>query len=488
MALGAKLLQKLNQSLLMTPQLQQAIKLLQLGRVEYLEAIEQELLENPTLEELARDDADEHVISNSPQSEGETEIYEVSADLSSSNLEVQQEPKTESDWENFIDSYSDYQGAALAKGSQPQEDKPEYEVASPNSETLAEYLISQIRFADIDQDVKRIACFIIGNLDHNGYLSCSEADMLIQSGSEPKVFKKALDFVRSLEPCGIGAIDLQQCLLLQLEFSGLVDSLAAKIVSKHLDKLEKKKLDLIAKEEKVSIEQVKQAIEAVRKLEPFPGRNFSSDTARYVTPDVYVQKVQGEWVLNLNEEGLPKLRVNPYYLALLKKEANESNVDKEYIQDRLKAAAWLIKSDMQRRQTILKVADSIVKFQRAFLEHGISKLKPLVLKDVADDIGMHESTVSRITANKYIHTPQGVFELKFFFTSGIKTSSGDVSASAIKDRIKTIISSEIASKPVSDQEIVEMLARENVQIARRTVAKYRETLGIEPSSQRKRAF
>ncbi len=473
----------------MTPQLQQAIKLLQLGRLEYLEAIEQELLENPILEEMRDEPAEDK---NTAENSEPTEIFQLDSEISPLSPD-QQAPdqqateQTESNWEDLIDGYSDYQGAASAKGLQAEEGKSDFEVASPNSESLSQHLISQIRFADIDDNIKKVACFIIGNLDHNGYLCQSEEELLEQSESSAQDFRTALDFIRSLDPCGVGATDLRQCLLLQLEFNGLTDSLAARVVRNHLDKLEKKKLDQIAKEEKVSIDELKQAIESIRRLEPYPGRNFSSETPRYVTPDVYVQKVQGQYVLNLNEDGLPKLRINPYYLSLMKKEA-EASPDKEYLQDRLKAAAWLIKSDLQRRQTILKVAESIVKFQRSFLDNGISKLKPLVLKDVADDIGMHESTVSRVTSNKYIHTPQGVFELKFFFTSGIKSSGGDVSASAIKDKIKTIISHETPGKPVSDQEIVEMLAKENVQIARRTVAKYRETLGIEPSSQRKRAF
>lgn len=505
MAMEARLVQKLSQSLLMTPQLQQAIKLLQLGRVEYLEAIEKELLENPILEEV-REDGREFNDDSSPNSKPETEIiqFDGSSDNSGDDFtnnsseafsaldQVDTTAPSASeptmDWEGFVDSFTDYQGAATPKGLMDHEDKPSYEGSTSSQETLCEHLVSQIRFADVDEKTQYIATFIIGNLDNNGYLLSDHQELADEAQCSMAEFNETLEFVRSLEPAGVAAKDLKECLLLQLEFADLKGSLAYQIVSEHLEKLEKRKLDVIAKAEKVSLEEVKKAVDIIRKLEPHPGRNFSEDTARYVTPDVYVQKVAGEYVLNLNEEGMPKLRVNPYYLGLLKNELGDAAQNKEYLADRLKAAAWLIRSDMQRKQTILKVAESIVKFQRPFLDHGISRLRPLVLKDVADDIGMHESTVSRVTSNKYMHTSQGVFELKFFFTTGIKTAGGDVSASSIRDRIKTIIAQETQSKPVSDQEIVDILNKEKIDIARRTVAKYRETLGIEPSSQRKKAF
>lgn len=496
MALEARLVQKLSQSLLMTPQLQQAIKLLQLGRLDYLEAIERELLDNPMLEEVREDGRDE----NSPNTRNETEIIQLDDSSNSGESSASQgdsesldshEPNpTEPamDWEGFVDSFTDYQGSATPKGLIDQDERPAYEGATPEQQSLAEHLLAQIRFADIDDNTRRIAAYIVGNLDGNGYLPSEREELAQEASCSCEELAEALEFVRSLDPVGIGAKDLRECLLLQLEFAGFSSSLAYRIVETHLDKLEKRKLDVIAKAEKVTIDEVKRAVEIVRKLEPHPGRNFSQETARYVTPDVYVTKVNGEYVLSLNEEGLPKLRVNPFYLNLLRQESSDATKNKEYLQDRLKAASWLIRSDLQRRQTILKVAESIVKFQRPFLDHGISRLRPLVLKDVADDIGMHESTVSRVTSNKYMHTSQGVFELKFFFTTGIKTASGDVSASSVRERIKTLIAQENSAKPISDQEIVELLSKEKVEIARRTVAKYRETLGIAPSSQRKKAF
>jgi RNA polymerase sigma-54 factor len=238
----------------------------------------------------------------------------------------------------------------------------------------------------------------------------------------------------------------------------------------------------------VEIEEVVRAMGSIRTLDPKPGRPFAGETTRYIVPDVYVQKVGNDYVVTMNEDGIPRLRMNPIYTTMIKEAGPSEAFNKAYLTERVRAASWLIKSIQQRQQTIYRVAESIMKFQRAFLDHGISRLKPLVLKEVADDIGMHESTVSRVTSEKYVHTPRGVFELKFFFTSGIKTSTGDISSSSVKERIKTLIAAESNKNPISDQQIVEILKGEKIDIARRTVAKYRETLGIPSSSQRKAAF
>ena len=266
------------------------------------------------------------------------------------------------------------------------------------------------------------------------------------------------------------------------------DSLAGKIIQFQLKELERCRYDLIAKQLKCTLDEVHQAVHAIRALEPRPGREFFYENTYYVTPDIYVYKVGGEYVITQNEQGIPKLRVSPYYLSVLKEKASEAPEQSSYLNEKLKAASWLIKSIHQRQQTIFKVSESIVKFQKEFLDYGVSKLKPLVLKTVADDIEMHESTVSRVTTNKYIHTPQGVFELKYFFTTGIKSGNKEVSSSSVKDTIRLLIQEEDKSKPLSDQKIVAILEEQNVQIARRTVAKYREALGIPSSSRRKRAF
>lgn len=483
MALETKLVQKLSQSLMMTPQLQQAIKLLQLGRLEYKEAIERELLENPILEEMKEEGAKGESSEPLPQfAEGGAESAEGDAP------EPKGDAESKVDWEGYLESFTDHSGSATPKGTFDFEDRPQLENTLTRAESLSEYLYSQLRLLDIDAEEKRIGVHIIGNLDKDGYLCASIDEIAAESGHSPTEIECVLDIIKELDPPGIGAQDLGQCLLIQLEHMGLGDGVAAKIVRDHLDKLEKRKYDQIAKELQVPVQSVYQAVTTIQALEPRPGRPFADDETRYITPDVYVQKVSGEWVITLNEDGLPKLRISPYYLKLLQDSDPSVSGSKSYLHERLKAASWLIKSIHQRQQTIYRVAESIIKFQKEFLDYGIDKLKPLVLKDVAQDIGMHESTVSRVTTSKYIHTPQGVFELKYFFTTGIKSASGDMSSSSVKERIRNIIVAEDPKNPISDQDIVEMLQKENIDIARRTVAKYRETLGILSSAKRKKLF
>ncbi len=297
-----------------------------------------------------------------------------------------------------------------------------------------------------------------------------------------------MNIVKTLEPAGVGARNLQECLMFQLERIEKHHELEGIIVTQHLDKVEKRRLDLIAKEESCSIEQVKDAINIIRMLEPWPGRQFVDDSTRYIVPDIYVSKIGKDYVISLNDDGIPKLRVSPYYMNLMKESAIGDKDSRTYIQERVKSATWLIRSIHQRQQTIYKVTEAIISRQKDFLDSGIDHLKPLVLKEIADQIGMHESTVSRVTTNKYVHTPQGVFELKFFFTNGIKTDSGEISSSSLKERIKNLIAAEPENSPLSDQQIAEVLKESKISIARRTVAKYRESLGIPSSSQRRRAF
>ena len=312
-------------------------------------------------------------------------------------------------------------------------------------------------------------------------------DIAFQSGQDFDLVESALRRIQELDPPGVGARDLSECLLLQLRFHAQGDSMAAAIVRDHLALLEGRRYDKIAKELGVSIDEVVAASNVIAALEPKPGRNFGEGDVRYITPDVFVQKVGDEYVVTLNDEGLPRLRVSSYYRQVLG--ATGGGEAKRYIQEKMRSAAWLIKSIQQRQHTLFKVTSSIVKFQREFLDQGISHLKPLVLKDVATDIGMHESTVSRATANKYAHTSQGIFELKFFFTSSLKSGDGaEVSAESVKDRIKAIIGTEDPRRPFSDQHIAKVLAGEKVDIARRTVAKYREAMGILPSSKRRQVY
>lgn len=487
MALEAKLVQKMSQSLLMTPQLQQAIKLLQLGRLEYKEAIEKELLENPILEEV-RESGDSGE-SATPSNEFEGGAGEAQDTQIPVEVEAQvNTPEGPADHESYLESFSDAHGSSSARGQGESDDRSPLEASVSRAETLQEYLLNQLRMADVAPEDQPIALQILGNLDKNGYLCSSYEELAKEAGCSVEDVIRVIEIFRGFDPAGVGARDLGECLLIQLENMEMGSALPARIVRDHLDKLERRKYDQIAKVEKVTVQEVYRAVSVIRTLEPRPGRQFADEATRYVVPDIYVQKVAGEYVITLNEEGLPRLRVSPYYMQLLKSGEYGNNPNRVYLNERLKAASWLIKSIHQRQQTIYKVTESIMKFQREFLDLGIERLKPLVLKDVADDIGMHESTVSRVTTNKYVHTPQGVFELKFFFTSGIKSAEGDLSSSSIKEKIKNLIAAEDQQNPISDQQIVDILKKDNIDIARRTVAKYREGLGILSSSKRKKLF
>ncbi len=478
MALEIKLNQKLSQSLVMTPQLQQAIKLLQLGRVEYLEMIERELLENPVLEEQS----DGETSSSSSESAAQDSLPETEP----RERESQSQENKSSDYPDFAqDSAFEYSRARKGDG---EGERPSIEATVSNPTGLASHLLWQLRTSELPEADEDIAAQIIGNLDRNGYLCCSIEELSALCGRCVETIEPVLQLVQSLDPPGIAARDLRECLLIQLEQVGLSDTLAWSIVSHHLSELEIRRYDAIAKREGVTVEQVYEAIKVIQKLEPRPGRPFADEAPIYITPDVYVRKVGDEYVVSLNDSGVPKLRLNPMYQALLTEGRGKEAPDKEYLQDRIRSASWLIKSIQQRQQTIYKVTQSIVRFQREFLEHGVSALKPLVLRDVASDVGMHESTVSRVTTNKYVHTPQGVFELKYFFTSGLRTDGGEVSSESVKDRIRDLVAKENPKKPLSDQAIVASLKSEGIDIARRTVAKYREMLNILSSSRRKRVF
>jgi RNA polymerase sigma-54 factor len=485
MGLETKLVQKMGQSLLMTPQLQQAIKLLQLGRLEYKDAIERELLENPVLEEVR----EEFFSSGLPAPEpSPLEPTILSGSPSSEREETTAGTEPKADWDDYIDAFTDYRGSASNKGSGDFEDRQPPEVVSVVSESLEHHLLEQVRLNDFSEHDRYIAQYLIGSLDDDGYLVCSYEEVAAACSVAVDDVAMVADSIRFFDPAGVCTRNLQECLLTQLEAKGLSDRLEARIVSLHLDKLEKRRLEAIAKAEGVTVEEVMRAVMSIRTLEPKPGRPFAGETTRYIVPDVYVQKVGNDYIVTMNEEGIPRLRMNPMYTSMIKEADSAESFNKAYLTERIRAASWLIKSIQQRQQTIYRVTESIMKFQCDFLDHGISRLKPLVLKEVADDIGMHESTVSRVTSEKYVHTPRGVFELKFFFTSGIKTSTGDISSSSVKERIKSLIATEPPKNPISDQQIVEILKSEKIDIARRTVAKYRETLGIPSSSQRKASF
>ena len=346
-------------------------------------------------------------------------------------------------------------------------------------------MMGQLQESNLSEAEQPIGATIIYNLNDDGISKPRWRNWRRNSKSMPAEVERVLKRVQRFDPPGVAARDLRECLYAQLKNLGMEESLAARIVRNHLDLLEKHRYPEIAKVLGVPVETVGQAAKVISLLEPKPGRDYGGDEPTYVVPDVYIHKVGEDFVVTLNRDAVPRLRLAGYYQRVL----NDTDVapeTQEYLQERLRSARWLVKSIYQRQQTIFKVATSIVKFQRAFFDHGISLLKPLVLKDVAEDIRMHESTISRATANKYAHTPQGIFELKFFFTSGVKGAGGeDVSAETVKEKIRAMVPRRPQGDPLSDQAIAEMLRAKQINIARRTVAKYRQAMGILPSANRK---
>ncbi len=482
MALDLRLQVKLSQQLVMTPQLQQAIKLLQLSRMELVDVVNQELAENPLLEEGqdAKEEREESALT-----EETPETFESSPEQ---ELKGEDEGMGDIDWQTYLEGYS-LSSTDSRDSYEDLEERPSYESLLTKHNSLYDHLMWQLSLSPFREEELVVATEIIGNLDDSGYLKSSIEELVEITQQEPEFVEAVLYKVQEFDPAGVACRDLQECLILQLERVDLDESLAADILNNCLSELEGRKYPVIAKMLKVTLEEVLAAAKLISELDPRPGRAYNEEDIHYISPDIFVHKVGDEYVVTQNDEGLPNLRINSFYRNAL---SDSSSVDKkagEYIQDKMRSAVWLIKSIHQRQRTIYKVTKSIVKFQREFFDHGIEHLKPLVLRDVAEDIEMHESTVSRVTTNKYVQTPQGLFELKFFFNSGINTADGDAVASeSVKSRIKEIIGSEDPKKPFSDQKIVTLLKEQDINIARRTVTKYREMLGLGSSTERKRLF
>ncbi|WP_373046564.1 RNA polymerase factor sigma-54 [Vulgatibacter sp.] len=487
---------RMQQSLVMTPQLQQAIKLLQLSRMELESLIRDEIEQNPVLEENTSSLEQDRIeaVAEKPSidrfEEAQLEPPNVARDATA-QVSTDAQPN-EIDWENYLNNYQLAPPTTSNKGLS--DDLPSFEANLTRSTTLDEHLLGQARLADFTEEEGRVAEYILGNLDDDGYFRIEvEGDPLIlaasQAGVSLAVANRALQKLQKLEPIGVCARDLQECLLIQARHWGEENSLVGQIIRHHLKHLETRNLKAIARDLKAELEDVIEAVKTIAEMNPKPGREYASDDAQYITPDVYVHKVGDEYVVVVNDDGLSKLKISSHYRDALKSGEAKANGAKDFIQEKLRSAQWLIRSIHQRQRTIFKVTESIVKFQKDFLDKGIKHLKPLILRDVAEDIGMHESTVSRVTTNKYVHTPQGIFELKYFFNSGIAKTGGDeVASEAVKDEIKKICAAEDSSKPYSDQKIVELLHDRGIEIARRTVAKYREMLGILPSSKRKKLY
>ena len=489
MALELRQHLKLTQQLVMTPQLQQAIKLLQLSRVELIEAIDQEMEINPVLEESESEDAqssDDSGQSKSTQGEKPDETEGQMPTLASSDLEeIPWEDKAiqEMDWKHLWDEES---RVTLPSYSFEQKEAPNYENILTSTTDLTEHLMWQFQMSRFNDTERQIGCLIMGNLDKNGYLKVTAEEIAKDIGCTSEAVENVLKRVHVFDPVGIAARDLRECLLIQLNHQGINDPLIRGLIMEHLGNIERHNYQAIAKDTGCSMEDIVKAIDVITELEPRPGQYYSNEHIQYIVPDLYIYKVDDEYVISLNDEGMPRLRISPFYRDAIKNGIAQHSA-KDFIQEKLKSAIWLIRSIHQRQKTVYKVTKSIIKFQRDFLDKGIIHIKPLILKDVADDVDMHESTVSRVTTNKYAHTPQGIIELKFFFSSGLHRKNGcDVATRSIKELIRQMIQEEDLTRPYSDNQIMDLLARDNITIARRTVAKYRDIMGILPSSRRKR--
>ncbi|MBN1655169.1 MAG: RNA polymerase factor sigma-54 [Deltaproteobacteria bacterium] len=487
---------KMVQQLVMTPQLQQAIKLLQMSRLELVESVYQELMENPVLEdqsetvqdsEASAQSADWSNGGNGPTIEQANERDDKAI---AEALRGSDKKNSDIDWERYLENHT-LQGPVAFGSNRSQDELPNYEMTLTKAGNLSDHLMWQARMSDFVEDELGFTELVVGNLDERGFLTLegmSPEEVVPKLAQEAEVHpedaEEVLKIIQRFDPVGVASRTLQECLLVQAKHFDL-DQLVCDVLIHHLHDLERKDYQTIAKALSVSLEEVYDVAQVIAELEPRPARNYVTEEPHYIIPDVYVHKVGDKYFVVANDDGMPKLKISRYYRSAML----DDKKAKEYIQNKLRSAQWLIRSIEQRRKTIERVTECIVEKQYDFFEKGIEYLKPMILRDVADEVQMHESTISRVTSNKYVHTPRGLFELKFFFNSGIRRSeSEDIASESVKQTIKKIIESEDQSKPYSDQKIVELLADHGVVIARRTVTKYREMLRILSSSKRKKYF
>ncbi len=500
MALELKQQLRLSQQLVMTPQLQQAIKLLQLSRLELAGLVERELVENPVLEDASDGEIgpEEAPVDAPDAPEGAAEAPEgvEAPELELAPEGIAPEPAAageelgpsdadkvaDIDWQNYAEAYPQ----TGMREAREDDERPAFEATLTRRATLAEHLEWQLHLSPFSEDEKAAAEVIIGNLDERGYLRVGIAEVAQDAGVEESVAEAALRKVQEFDPAGVAARDLCECLTIQVRVLGIEDPLVDRILAECLDQLVKRDFRGVSRKLGIAIEDVAAAAKVIGRLEPRPGRAFGGDDPVYIVPDIYLYKIGDELHIVLNDDGLPRLRISNLYRDVLTRGSQSSKDTRAYVHEKVRSAMWLIKSIHQRQRTIYKVMQSIIKFQREFFEKGINFLKPLNLRDVADDIEMHESTVSRVTTNKYVHTPQGIFELKYFFNSSINRVDGDdIASESVKERIHTLIRSEDPRRPLSDQRIAEMLRVANINIARRTVTKYREALNLLSSTKRR---
>ncbi|MBF0169504.1 MAG: RNA polymerase factor sigma-54 [Nitrospinae bacterium] len=507
MGMEMKLQMRLSQRLVMTPMLQQAIKLLPMTRLELVQAIRQELEENPMLDELLEDDQEQdaereerddqddesdpgdNMVDTLDRQDGVTTDppetkFEEDSSLGDKN---DTDTRDEIDWDAY--SQEDLYEGGTGEGY---EERPSLDNTLKQGEGLESHLMWQLSYSAVTDEERRLGEIIIGNLNDEGYLASDLASLADAAGVSTEAMEDALILVQSFDPAGVAARDLKECLLIQVIANGFKGSIVHELVRDHLEHLDERNFPKLAKQLDYEIDDIVDAIRTIREFDPKPGLPYSSEAPHYITPDLFVVKVDDDYQVFLNDEGMPRLRINPVYQTILKNKDTRSETEKqtrEYLDNKYRSALWMIKSIEQRRQTMLKVGRSLCTFQREFLDKGINYLKPLILKDVADDIGMHESTISRVTTNKYIHTPQGLFELKFFFHSSVGSYLGnDMSSVRVKEMIKQLVKDEDSAKPLTDDQIVAALMAKDVKIARRTVTKYRKELNISSTSKRRKLY
>jgi len=486
MVIRPQLVHKQVQTLHMSQQLRQAIKLLQLNHMELVAEVQREMVENPTLEEIPGTRSEE-------LGDAGRELMERAK--SQQNDVVEQNNGAENagdkvDWEAYLERFQANAGdRKSASGPSPHDDLPPIETNLTRSSTLSEHLLEQIgTIRDFDRALEPAVDVIVHNLDHRGYLDATMEQLREESGSDDDTIERARQQVMRLDPVGCGAFDLSECLAVQARLRWPEDLNVARIVSDHLRDLERRNYANIARVLDQTVEDVIEYHRMIRRLDPRPGLPFAGDEDHYITPDVVVVKIGDRWQILQNEDGLPRLRVSRFYRQVLRDKSSRRE-DRRYIKEKLDAADFLIKSIYKRQRTIHKVMNAILERQQQFFEHGAEHLRPMILRDVADQIGVHESTVSRVTSNKYVQTKHGIFELKYFFNAAITGDSGeDLAGAAVKQKIKKLIGEENPKKPLSDSALAKLLKADGVSIARRTVAKYREAMGILSSSKRKRMF
>ncbi len=490
MALEQKLSLKLAQKLVMTPSLQQAIKLLQMTRMELQTVVAQELVENPVLEE-----GDETFETETTDEEDE-ETAETQPEETATDELDHQESMDDIDLDAY---FNDYLEGSTGPSVFESREAPPLENTLTREPDLYDHLLWQLHMTEVSARQREIAELIIGNLDPDGFLVASTEELQLMGWQEgpgeaytAEEVLDALRLIQSFDPPGVACKDLRESLTRQLDARGEPeDSLVRRVIDEAWDLFLKRQFQPIARKLEIPLAELEPVIESIRGLQLRPGRKFSTERTHYVEPDVHIAKISGKYVILLNDDGMPRLRISNAYRRMLRNMVNDGKEAdaRQFIKEKLRSAVWLIKSLDQRQRTIYKVSDSIVRQQQAFLERGIEYLRPMVLRDVADDIGMHESTVSRVVSNKYMHTPRGLFPMKFFFHSGIDREYGsDISSLTVKGKIQHLIQEEDAKRPLSDSELTRMLQREGINIARRTVAKYRDELGVPSSTNRKQVF